>query len=82
VHAAPDISSEFQKMLSHNPQDSAVYLKQFNFYQKEIITQNLTFREVHCDRKRIPSSTRVHFFGTGKMLPGRADLNEAMTGPY
>ena len=43
--------------LSHNPHDSAVYLKQFNFWQKEIlIKQNLTLTEA------IPLQQPIYFY--------------------
>jgi len=41
----------------------------------------LTQKQFHCDRQCTPTPNKVDVFGTGKTLPGRGDLNQAVTGP-
>ena len=38
-------------------------------------------KQLHCNRQSIPTPNKVDVFGTGIMLPGCADLNQAGTRP-
>ena len=66
--------SQKEILIKHNILEAITFFTKGNSNKTQYLT--LTQKQFHCDRQRTPTPNKVDVFGTGKTLPGRADLKQ------